>query len=69
MKDLAGLLNQSNLNTLTFQLIDLYQEVLSLPEKLKNPQNTDYLTSKTKTKNVFYGVILGIFIKKIKKNC
>ena len=38
MKDLARLLNQSNLNTLTFQLINLYQEVLSLPEKLKNPQ-------------------------------
>ena len=38
MKDLAGLLNQSNLNTLTFQLIDLYEEVLSLAEKLKNPQ-------------------------------
>ena len=28
-KDLAGLLNQSSLNTLTFQLIDHYQEVLT----------------------------------------
>ena len=29
MKDLAGLLNQLSLNTLTFQLIDPYQEVLT----------------------------------------
>ena len=29
MKDLAGLLNQSSLNTLTFQLIHRYQEVLT----------------------------------------
>ena len=29
MKDLAGLLNQSRLNTLTFQLKHLYQEVLT----------------------------------------
>ena len=29
MKDLAGLFNQSSLNTLTFQLIDRYQEVLT----------------------------------------
>ena len=29
MKDLAGLLNQSSLNTLTFQLKDHYQEVLT----------------------------------------
>ena len=29
MKDLAGLLNQSSLNTLTFQLIDYYEEVLT----------------------------------------
>ena len=28
-KDLAGLLNQSSLNTLTFQLIDHYQKVLT----------------------------------------
>ena len=28
MKDLAGLLNELSLNTLTFQLIDHYQEVL-----------------------------------------
>ena len=28
-EDLAGLLNQSSLNTLTFQLIDRYQEVLT----------------------------------------
>ena len=28
IKDLAGLLNQSSLNILTFRLIDLYQEVL-----------------------------------------
>ena len=27
MKDLAGLLNQSSLNTLTFRLTDRYQEV------------------------------------------
>ena len=26
--DLTGFLNQSSLNTLTFQFIDLYQEVL-----------------------------------------
>ena len=29
MKNLAELLNQLSLNTLTFQLIDLYQEVLT----------------------------------------
>ena len=29
MKDIAELLNQSSLNTLTFQLIDYYQEVLT----------------------------------------
>ena len=28
MKDLAGFLNESSLSTLTFQLIDHYQEVL-----------------------------------------
>ena len=28
MKDLGGILNQSNLNALTFLPIDLYQEVL-----------------------------------------
>ena len=27
IKDLAGMLNQSSLNTLTFRLIDHYQEV------------------------------------------
>ena len=27
MKDLTGMLNQLSLNILTFQLIDLYQEV------------------------------------------
>ena len=29
MKDLVGMLNQLSLNTLTFQLIDCYKEVLS----------------------------------------
>ena len=29
MKDLARLLNQSSLNTLKFQLIDLYQKVFT----------------------------------------
>ena len=29
MKDLAGLLNQWSLSTLTFQLTDRYQEVLT----------------------------------------
>ena len=29
MKDLAGLLNESSINTLTFQLIDHYQDVLT----------------------------------------
>ena len=29
MKDMARLLNQLSLNTLTFQLIDAYQEVLT----------------------------------------
>ena len=29
MKDLAGMLNQLSLKTLTFPLIDLYQEVLT----------------------------------------
>ena len=29
MKDVAGLMGQSSLNTLTFQPIDLYQEVLT----------------------------------------
>ena len=29
MKDLAGLLNQSSVNTLTFQPIDCYQDVLT----------------------------------------
>ena len=28
-KDLAGMLNQLSLNTLTFQLTDCYQEVLT----------------------------------------
>ena len=28
-KELAGMLNQSSLNTLTFQLIDRYKEVLT----------------------------------------
>ena len=31
MKDLVGLLKQSSLNTLTFRLIHLYQEVLTQP--------------------------------------
>ena len=39
IKDLAGMLNQLSLDTLTFQLIDHYQEVLIwtylLNEKLK----------------------------------
>ena len=29
IKDLAGLMNELSLNTLTFQLIDHYQEVLT----------------------------------------
>ena len=29
IKDLAGLLNQLSLNTLTFQVIDRYQEILT----------------------------------------
>ena len=38
IKDLAGMLNQLSLNTLTFQFIDLYQEVLDLPVELKSPK-------------------------------
>ena len=39
IKDPAGLLNESSFNTLMFQLIDHYQEVLiKLPVELKSPE-------------------------------
>ena len=34
IKDLAGMLNQLSLNTLTFQLINRYQEVVSWTDLL-----------------------------------
>ena len=39
IKDLVGMLNQSSLNTLTIQLIDLYQEVLIWTYLLNRPLN------------------------------
>ena len=63
MKDLAGLLNQLSLNTLTFQLIDHYQEVLIWTYLLNyKVQEKDLSTSKTRIKIVFYVVILDILI-------
>ena len=54
MKDLAGLLNQLSLNTLTFQLIDHYQEVLIWNYLLNyKVQEKDLSTSKTRIKIVF----------------
>ena len=40
MKDMTELMNQLSLNTLTFRLIDRYQEVLymSLPAELRSPR-------------------------------
>ena len=40
IKNLVGMLSQLNLNTLTFRLIDRYQEVLymSLPAELRSPR-------------------------------
>ena len=61
MKDLAGLLNQLSLNTLKFQLIDHYQEVLIWTYLLNyKVQEKDLSTSKTRIKIVFYPVMLDI---------
>ena len=61
MKDLAGLLNQLSLNTLKFQLIDHYQEVLIWTYLLNyKVQEKDLSTSKTRIKIVFYAVMLDI---------
>ena len=40
IKNLVGMLSQLSLNTLTFRLIDRYQEVLymSLPAELRSPR-------------------------------
>ena len=63
MKDLAGLLKLLNLNTLIFKLIDHYQEVLIRIYLLNyEVQEEDQLTLKTKTKNVFHGVMLDMLI-------
>ena len=53
MKDLAGMLNQSSLNTLTFQLIDHYQEV---PVKLRSPKKGPINIKKKKRLKVFFVV-------------
>ena len=55
IKDLTRLLNQSCLNTLTFQLIYLYLKLRRAEKGLINIKNKDQ-----KKKN--YGVMLGILI-------
>ena len=63
MRDLAGLLKLLNLNTLIFKLIDQYEEVLIRIYLLNyEVQEEDQLTLKTKTKNVFHGVMLDMLI-------
>ena len=61
MKDLVGLLNQLSFSTLTFQLIDLYQEVLIYNYiELKHPR-IGLINIKNKI-IFFYGVMLVITI-------
>ena len=52
IKDLAEMLNQLSLNTLTFQFIDLYQEVLDLPVELKSPKQ-ELINIKNKDEKCF----------------
>ena len=52
MKDLAGMLNQLSLNTLTFRLIDLYQEVL-IWTYLLNCQRKGLINIKNKDQKCF----------------
>ena len=67
MKDLAGLLKQSSLNTLTFQPLS-GSSYISLTVELRNPRK-ELINMKNKDQKHFYSAMLGILIlqKNIKK--
>ena len=73
IKDLAGMLNQSSLNTLTLS----GSSYMDLPVELRSPRK-GLINIKNKDQKCFYGVMLGILIlqkniqkelKKPTKNC
>ena len=57
IKDLAGMLNQSSLNTLTLS----GSSYMDLPVELRSPRK-GLINIKKKDKKIFYGVVLRILI-------